>query len=222
MTGNSDTADNVVELLPDASHDDCSRKFAWTMKSVDKYYDYLRDEISREDGIAHTRIASLLTFQGFLISAAGLLLTGAWLTSGDLCFARNIALLRECLIGFIGIVGFSMALVMNRGIQASFNALETAKDEWETVLGQAELTLKQNLVVPDLQTQGRRQYRKFPRAYGPRGTLGARFGMSIPLAFAAIWLVYLTLCAVLMPYPTNLMVQDGKPVICQTRFGLRI
>lgn len=44
-------------------------------------YEFLRDEIKREDLLTHQRLSASLAFQGILMAAMALVLSNGWLTS---------------------------------------------------------------------------------------------------------------------------------------------
>jgi hypothetical protein len=94
------------------------------------YYECLRKEIEREDGITHQRLTWLMTFQGFLIAAVALLLASSWPLPDQ---HSGIVLLRRLAIGAVGITGFILAAVSASGIQASRDALDNVIRDWEHV-----------------------------------------------------------------------------------------
>lgn len=74
-----------------------------------KYYDYLREEIKREDEITHQRLTWSITFQGFLINALAIMLVFTWENVPiEVFFLRKTALYALGLIGIIfGISSFN-------------------------------------------------------------------------------------------------------------------
>jgi len=181
-----------------------------TRNEVIEYYKFLREEIAREDGITASRMTSMLTFQGFLVSAVGLLMTNGWQVapSSPQELAAGLACLRQNLLILLGLVGAFMAFFSALGILASSRALDVAKLEWELVLKNHQAQEGENddsrILEDDLFKSGKSGetiYRLgiFPRAYGPRTDSGGRYATYLPFAFLTIWVIYLTLCFMTLP-----------------------
>jgi hypothetical protein len=83
-----------------------------------KYYDYLRREIEREDGITHQRLTWILTFQGFLISAVTAMLALGWSSAEP-----PIPSMRWLSLGALAAVGLAFGHLALKGVMASRRAI---------------------------------------------------------------------------------------------------
>ena len=212
-----------------AVHDGVARSFS--PDEVIRYYDYLRQEITREDNITSSRTTSMLTFQGFLITALGFMMTSNWpnLASRPFfdadCTAYAVITFRENMLILLGLVGFGMAFMSERGIRASFRALDATKDEWEAVLknyvdNPSPNAFDPRIVTPDNRARNRWKLATLPRAYGPRNDLGGYFGISFPLAFMVIWTVYIFYCLTFLDKVSPpFVIPSDFPDVCKIAYN---
>jgi hypothetical protein len=99
-------------------------------------YDYLRDEIAREDKNTHDRLISALTFHGFLIASMTFVLSNQWTfdgtgMSGPVGFFVNVATLRVAVLFGIGIAGLLVGVCTILGIHASRSSIKATIAWWE-------------------------------------------------------------------------------------------
>lgn len=90
----------------------------------EKYYQYLREEIEREDNITNQRLTWTITFQGFLINAMAFLFVFFWDTSIGIYFVRKLALIA------IGFIGLQIGFITYIGVMASRDSIRRAKINW--------------------------------------------------------------------------------------------
>lgn len=93
-----------------------------------KYYDYIRDEIKREDQISHQRLTWGITFHAFLINAFSILLVFGWSDNPD-----YIKIFRRVSIISIGMIGLTFSFSTLIGIMASRRSLNDTKERWNAV-----------------------------------------------------------------------------------------
>jgi len=87
---------------------------------INAAYNYLRDEIKREDQILSQRLTASLTFQGFIITALAFLLSNHWIdTKGAAPVLINIQYFKFYTLIGIGIFGLISSIVSLIGIVAS-------------------------------------------------------------------------------------------------------
>jgi hypothetical protein len=89
-----------------------------TLPSTKDKYEYLAKQIEREDGLINTRISWLLTFEGFLFAAFGIM-------------SKEPSSIQSKILWLIPIAGFSMSFLAMLGINAAISALNNLKKQWE-------------------------------------------------------------------------------------------
>ncbi|MEQ1550297.1 hypothetical protein [Sphingorhabdus sp.] len=151
-------------------------------------YEFLRDEIKREDGITFQRLSSALAFQAILIAAMALLVSSglpvaspttptdsAWLVG-------QYNLLRIWLLFLIGGAGLAVGIGSFIGVHASMCSLRDIKTSWEDLI-------VRHVVALDL---------RWPQAYGKdvAHRAGHRFPYVMTVSFVVIWLAYIVILAV--------------------------
>ena len=146
-------------------------------------YEFLRDEIKREDGITFQRLSSALAFQAILMAAMALMVasglpTATTTTTDDA--ARLIAQynsLRVWLLFLIGGAGLAVGIGSLIGVHASVRSLRTIKETWEKLIEDESITLDP----------------LWPQAYGKNEAhrAGHRFPYVMTISFIAIWIIYL-------------------------------
>lgn len=138
-------------------------------------YDYLRDEIKREDGLTHGRMMVGFTFQGFLVTSLSLLLATPWQDAKSVApaFARDLAALRIAALGGIGVIGLLVAIGTAMGVFAACLSIRTVRTTWEA----------QKVALPPA----------LPQAYGQKWafTFGGWFAPVTALWFVLLWVAYL-------------------------------
>lgn len=142
-----------------------------TSFSAAKYYDYLRTEIEREDGITNQRLTWAMTLQGFLVASMTFLLSGSWVSEPP-----GVATFRILAIGAIGIIGLLAAILTKAGIDASRNALDRVTSDWNEINSRIKMVPR---LAPRMYGQGRPYF---------WGSLYARL---IPRLFMVMWIVYI-------------------------------
>lgn len=142
-------------------------------------YDYLRDEIKREDGLTHNRMTVGFSFQGFLIASMSLMLATPWQYDGfkDQTLAKGLIAFRLAVLGGIGVIGLLVAIGTTMGVLASTSSVRSVKAKWE------KDTLDRKVKVPE----------GFPQAYGQSRlfTLGGWFAPLTAMCFILLWSAYL-------------------------------
>jgi hypothetical protein len=142
-------------------------------------YDYLRDEIKREDGLTHNRMTVGFSFQGFLIASMSLMLATPWQYDGfkDQTLANGLVAFRLAVLGGIGVIGLLVAIGTTLGVFASTSSVRSVKTKWE------EDTTKGLVEIPE----------GFPQAYGQSRlfTLGGWFAPLTAMCFILLWSAYL-------------------------------
>lgn len=136
-----------------------------------KYYEYLRDEIQREDELTHQRITWIINLNSFLINAFGILLVFSWDH-----LPPDIALMRRVAIIVVGIVGLTSAVNSITGISAARRSLEEVKIRWERLNEKWKL-------YPN----------KAPQAYAQRKPFssGRHHSIMICYTFVVMWVIFL-------------------------------
>lgn len=170
-----------------------SQRYRWEGEFTPKqYYEYLRREIEREDGITNQRLTWAMSIQGFLIASMSLLLSGAWppqiaqetmTVLGDSMLRAVI--FRELAIGGIGLIGLLSAMNTYIGIDASRTALDKVKRDWHTFNDIVK-------IVPEMAVH----------AFGHDHTsrFGSLYARAIPVLFCVLWFLYLIVyCMILLP-----------------------
>lgn len=142
----------------------CDREIALT------YYDYLREEIRREDEITHQRITWTMTFQSFIVTATTLLLIA------EFNVIRNLMPAARLPVFAFAFIGLFTGLVSLMGILASRHSVRDAVSEWQVKNDAWGL---QHIYVP--QTYGRDNAFKG----------GDRFATLMPVLFVGMWAVFL-------------------------------
>ena len=150
-------------------------------------YEFLRDEIKREDGITFQRLSSALAFQAILMAAMALMVasglptatTTTTTTTTDHA-ARLIDQynsLRVWLLFLIGGAGLAVGIGSLIGVHASVRSLRTIKETWEKLIEDESITLDPC----------------WPQAYGKNEAhrAGHRFPYVMTISFIAIWIIYL-------------------------------
>lgn len=155
-----------------------------------QYYNHLRKEIEREDGITNQRLTWAMNAQGFLIAALTILLVSPWPSAlvpqlpGEIRLLR-VVIFREFALLVVPAIGLVSAYITYRGVSASRQALEHVKNDWKAI---NDLLC----IVPEMA----------PHAFGdgPRFVYGSRFAIFLPGVFALLWLAYIAVYGmVLMP-----------------------
>jgi hypothetical protein len=152
------------------------------------YYEQLRKEIEREDGITNQRLTWSMSLQGFLIASMTFLLSGAWPIAHALPLeyrGLRLLLFRELALGAIGLVGIAVAYVTYKGVGASRSSISRVKEQWT----EYNEILR---IVPSMA----------PQTYGHGATFpsGTSYAVFIPQVLLALWAAYLaTYLAVLGP-----------------------
>lgn len=138
-----------------------------------KYYEYLREEVVREDELTHQRLTWLIAFQGFMINAVAVLIGFAWPEGAGV---GSIIVIRKVSLAAIPVIGLLFGYLAYAGIIASRLSLTEVKFQWE----------QRNAVwqmYPD----------SVPQAYGQKLAfmLGRRYAVYVSLMFIFMWQVYL-------------------------------
>ena len=134
------------------------------------YYEYLRDEIRREDEITHQRLTWSITFQGFLVNALAVLIALSGEMSISAFYMRILALIA------ISVIGLHIAFISLVGVKSSRNSIKIAKKAWEA----------RNSVW--------RMYpNKVPQAYGQLNSFhgGSFYSLAMPYLFISMWVAFL-------------------------------
>lgn len=151
-----------------------------------KYYDYFREEIKREDEILNHRIVWCVTFQGFLFSALALLLVFPWSSPDD------IVVLRRLVLFGIGLTGQLVAVSGLIGVIASRHSAENAIAEWEKRNAAWKIYID---IVP--QSYGR----------GDSFNLGRLYSLLMPNIFIIIWFLFSVIYSIYFSKGTNYFCQ---------------
>lgn len=145
-----------------------------------KYYQFLREEIGREDNLTNQRLTWALSFQGFLISAVTILISFAWPSSGTgaALNASEITVMRRVSVVALPLVGLAFGHIAFVGILASRQSLASVKRHWE----------ERNRIwglFPD----------KVPQAFGQRSTFsaGSLYPLGLSLLFIVMWQIFLVI-----------------------------
>lgn len=95
-------------------------------------YEYLRDEIKREDSILFGRMSASLTFQGFLITATAFIVSNKWENTSDiLSTIYKVQHFKLYLLIGIGILGILVSLATVLGINAAKESIKQTIDWWK-------------------------------------------------------------------------------------------
>lgn len=146
-------------------------------------YEFLRDEIKREDGITFQRLSSALAFQAILMAAMALMVasglpTATATTTDDAArLIDQYNSLRVWLLFLIGGAGLSVGVGSLIGVHASVRSLSNIKDTWEKLVEEKSVSLDPC----------------WPQAYGKNEAhrAGHRFPYVMTISFIAIWIIYL-------------------------------
>lgn len=152
---------------------------------INAAYNYLRDEIKREDQILSQRLTASLTFQGFIITALAFLLSNHWIdTKGAAPVLINIQYFKFYTLIGIGVFGLISSIVSLIGIVASQRSTDYTIDWWEK--------------HPSYQDH----IDYFPPAYGQPDMHrdGHLFARLMPISFMIMWFVYLAAMSVKFVY----------------------
>lgn len=150
-----------------------------------KIYEFVRDEIKREDANTQNRLSIALAFQGILMAATVLLLSGeSWVADGFTnnaqasSFGIHLNSVRIILLYLLGAAGVLVAIISNSGVDAAQKSISATIDHWEKS--------KKSLPLPE-------HFEKLPRAYGDAQThsQGTGFAYWLNRAFMAIWAIFL-------------------------------
>lgn len=141
-----------------------------------KYYEYLREEVDREDEIQNQRVMWCVTFQGFLISGLAVLLVFPWDVPPDILLLRRLAIFG------VGTFGLLLALAALMGIIASRFSIDSVRAQWED--RNAIWKLFPHLV---------------PQAYGQKGAFrgGRLYALFLPLIFIFMWVALIGIYSLL-------------------------
>lgn len=150
-------------------------------------YEFLRDEIKREDGITFQRLSSALAFQAILMAAMALVATNGLPSVSSAAASEAVQMierfysLRVCLLLLIGAAGLAVSIGSLIGVHASMRSLRDIKTSWESKIDKGE-------IVPDA---------RWPQAYGTEiaHRAGHLFPYAITASFIAIWIAYLAIIA---------------------------
>jgi hypothetical protein len=135
-------------------------------------YEFLREEIAREDSVTHQRMTVALALQGFLFAAVALPTEAADNGLTEIMLAAVVKF-RFALIGGIGMVGLLVAIGTMLGIAASQISIYQTKRNWERYA----------------RSGNRRVIVRLPAAYG-RGCLfhlGTAFAYWITASLILMW-----------------------------------
>ncbi len=93
-----------------------------------KYYQFVRDEVKREDEITHQRLTWAINFHAFLINAFAFVLVFGWKENPpDIEATRRIAI-----VG-IGLIGLTFSFASLLGVVASRRSIDDTRERWNAV-----------------------------------------------------------------------------------------
>lgn len=148
-------------------------------------YNYLRDEIKREDEITYQRLIVALTFQGFLITATTLLLSNQWTfdsaaMKGPDGFYDELHSIRIYVLYGIGLAGVAVGLGTVAGIHAARNSIKATLRWWQTEIMASN---KNPSMIPPA----------FEKRHDRMNWLGGASAIIIAYAFPLLWLAYMVM-----------------------------
>lgn len=169
---------------------------AKTALTVFDAYNYLRDEIKREDEITHQRLIVALTFHGFLIAAMTFLLSNQWTFDsatmmGPQGFYRDLQAIRIAVLYGIGAAGVTVGIGTVAGIHAARQSIKATLDWWQTKIiaksGNVTITGTEDCppMIPPV----------FAKSHDRMNWLGGASAMVIAYAFPILWGLYLLMMA---------------------------
>ncbi len=149
-----------------------------------KIYEFVRDEIKREDANTQNRLSIALAFQGILMAATVLLLGEGWFadTIGNPdqnnIFANHLNAVRIVMLFLLGASGVLVAIISNTGVDAAQKSISKTIENWEKA--------KKKIDKP-------KGFENLPRAYADEEihNKGKGFPYFLNRAFMAIWIVFL-------------------------------
>lgn len=147
-------------------------------------YEFVRDEIKREDKNTHDRISSGLAFQGILMAAMVFLISNGWAvaTAGaskpDLEFVSHLKSVRLIVLFLVGLVGLVIAVVGYKGVEAAQDSITNTIAKWEE-----DKTNFYSII----------NFNALPTAYAETRThnKGKGFPFWVNQAFIAFWAIFL-------------------------------
>jgi hypothetical protein len=150
-----------------------------TEPPIAETYAFLRDEIKREDSIVHQRLATALSFQGFLIAGLCVLLSSNWQTGTSEFTSAAIHQIKILVLAGIGIFGLITSGGAVLGVRASKRSTDETIAWWNT-------NHKANV-----------EDKQFPIAYGSdeNHANGHHFMNLMTYSFIAMWIGYLIVFA---------------------------
>ena len=150
-------------------------------------YNYLRDEIKREDEITHQRLIVALTFQGFLITATTFLLSNQWTFDSSAMIGPNrfyleLATIRIAVLYGIGTAGISVGFGTAAGIHAARISISKTLEWWNEKIG--AMAGDDRALIPPAFELGK---------HGRSHWLGGASAFIIAYAFPILWVAYLVM-----------------------------
>lgn len=136
-----------------------------------KYYEFLRDEIKREDDITNQRLTWAMAIQGFLIGSITANLSFGWDLNAKIPLA--IIFSKYALFLVIGLSGFTFAFITYLGVLGARRSIDYTKTLWEERNDAWAL-------YPDYVPQPCGREKAF--------TFGRYYALGIPVAFMIMWL----------------------------------
>ena len=148
-------------------------------------YNYLRDEIQREDKITYERLIVALTFQGFLITATTFLLSNQWTFDsaammGPSGFYLDLQSIRIAVLYGIGTAGVAVGIGTAAGIHAARLSISKTLAWWNDTVKLMTEEHRQ-LIPPAFENE----------KHGWAHWLGGASAFMIAYAFPTLWGLYL-------------------------------
>ncbi len=152
-------------------------------------YDYLRDEIQREDKITYERLIVALTFQGFLIAATTFLLSNQWTFDSDAMkgpagFYLELQSIRIYVLYGIGAAGVAVGIGTAAGIHAARLSIAKTLRWWNDAI--TSMADEHRAFIPP-------SFEK--KEHGWAHWLGGASAFVIAYAFPVLWAGYLVALA---------------------------
>ena len=152
-------------------------------------YNYLRDEIQREDNITYQRLIVALTFQGFLIAATTFLLSNQWTFDGTAMhgpdgFYLKLQSVRSLVLYGIGSAGVTVGIGTAAGIHAARLSIWKTLSWWNETINL--LSEEQRRLIPPAFDN---------EQHGWVHWLGGSSAIIIAYAFPLLWGLYLLMLA---------------------------
>lgn len=149
-----------------------------------KIYEFVRDEIKREDKNTHDRISSALAFQGILMAAMVFLISNGWAVATigaskpDMEFVSHLKSVRLIVLFLVGLVGMIVAIASYKGVEAAQESINKTIKKWE---------------AEKLKIHGIINFNSLPSAYADTRihNKGKGFPYWINKAFMAFWALFL-------------------------------